>query len=144
MPVSDIHGLRAALENVKNDPYILNRHARISEASRAAVTAAGLRLHQETGFSNTVTVFDVPEGVSAKDILDAVLQKYHIMLAGSFDVLAGQVIRLGHMGENARPEKMAAVFHALDQVLTSLGVALTAGMEDVFMQYLSQGAAKDA
>ena len=51
MPVSDIHGLRAALENVKNDPDFLNRHARIAEASRAAVTAAGLRLHQETGFS---------------------------------------------------------------------------------------------
>lgn len=144
MPVSDIHGLRAALENVKNDPDFLNRHARIAEASRAAVTAAGLRLHQETGFSNTVTVFDVPEGVSAKDILNTVLREYRIMLAGSFDVLAGQVIRLGHMGENARPEKMAAVFHALDQVLPSLGVTLNAGMEEIFLRHLSQGAVKDA
>lgn len=144
MPVSDIHGLRAALDNVKNDPDFLNRHARIAEASRAAVTAAGLRLHQETGFSNTVTVFDVPEGVSAKDILNTVLREYRIMLAGSFDVLAGQVIRLGHMGENARPEKMAAVFHALDQVLPSLGVTLNAGMEEIFLRHLSQGAVKDA
>ncbi len=136
MPVSDIHGLRAALENVRDDRDFVNRHARIARASRAAVTAAGLKLHQETGFSNTVTVFDVPEGVSAKEILDMVRQDSNIMLAGSFDVLEGQVIRLGHMGENARPEKMAAVFHALDRALAVLGVPLDAVMEDVFREQL--------
>ena len=132
MPVSDIHGLRTALENVQNDPDIFSRHARIAEASRAAVTGAGLELYQKTGFSNTVTVFKVPEGIAARDILDTVRREYNIMLAGSFDVLAGQVIRLGHMGENARPEKMAAVFHALDQVLPGLGAALKSGMEEIF------------
>ena len=58
------------------------------------------------------------------------------MLAGSFDVLEGQVIRLGHMGENARPEKMAAVFHALDRALAVLGVPLDAVMEEVFREQL--------
>ena len=28
-------------------------------------------------------------------------KKYQVMIAGCFDILAGKVIRLGHMGENA-------------------------------------------
>ena len=60
MPISDIYGLRQAFDNIKNDPYMLERHAKIGNAVRAAVKEAGLELYQETGFSNTVTVFNVP------------------------------------------------------------------------------------
>ena len=56
----------------------------------------------------------------AKDILDTMLENYHIMLAGSFDVLAGQVIRIGHMGNNAREDKIQAVMRALDGTFESL------------------------
>ena len=43
---------------------MLERHAKIGEAVRGAVVEAGLELYQETGFSNTVTVFNVPEGTT--------------------------------------------------------------------------------
>ena len=98
MPISDIYGLREAFENIKKDADMLFRHARIGNACRQAVTDAGLKLHLESGFSNTVTVLDVPEQTTAKDILDMMRQEHNIMLAGSFDSLAGQVIRIGHMG----------------------------------------------
>ena len=39
------------------------------------------------------------------------------MIAGSFDVLTGQVIRIGHMGENAYMEKVQEVLDALKEVL---------------------------
>ena len=55
-------------------------------------------LHLESGFSDTVTVFDVPEGMTADDILERMREKHGIMLAGSFGELAGKVIRIGHMG----------------------------------------------
>ncbi len=136
MPISDIYGLRAAIDNIGADSDILERHARIAEASRKAVTGVGLKLYQNSGFSNTVTVFEVPEGTTDKAILEGVKKDYNIMLAGSFGVLAGQVIRIGHMGNNAREDKVREVFAALDGTFKKLGVALKGSMEQIFVDSL--------
>lgn len=132
MPISDIYGLRAAFDNIAADKDMLNRHAKIGNACRKAVTEAGLKLHLESGFSNTVTVFDVPEGTAAKEILDIMRKEHNIMLAGSFDTLAGQVIRIGHMGSNANVEDMLETLGALDDTLEKLGVSLKGSMREVF------------
>ena len=132
MPISDIYGLRAAIDNITADPDILTRHEKIAEASRKAITGAGLNLYLKSGFSNTVTVFEVPEGTTAKAILDGVKNDYNIMLAGSFDVLAGKVIRIGHMGNNSDYYNVREVFAALDGTLARLGVPLKASMEKLF------------
>ena len=79
-----------------------------------SITGAGLKLYLHSGYSNTVTVFEVPECTTAAAILDGVKKDYNIMLAGSFDVLAGKVIRIGHMGNNATFYNVRDVFHALD------------------------------
>ncbi len=80
MPISDIYGLRQAFDNIKNDPDMLERHRKIGEAVRDAVVEAGLELYQETGFSNTVTVFNVPQGTTDTAILTAMKEKmqYHV------------------------------------------------------------------
>ena len=132
MPISDIYGLRAAIDNIAADPDILARHEKIAEASRKAITGAGLNLYLKSGFSNMVTVFEVPEETTAAAILDGVKKDYNIMLAGSFDVLAGKVIRIGHMGNNATFYNIREVFAALDGTLRRLGVPLKASMEDIF------------
>ena len=132
MPISDIYGLRAAIDNIAADPDILTRHEKIAEASRKAITGAGLNLYLKSGFSSTVTVFEVPEGTTAKAILDGVRNDYNIMLAGSFDVLAGKVIRIGHMGNNSDYYNVREVFAALDGTLARLGVPLKASMEKLF------------
>ena len=56
MPISDIYGLRAAIDNIAADPDILVRHEKIATASRKAITGAGLNLYLKSGFSSTVTV----------------------------------------------------------------------------------------
>ncbi len=137
MPISDIYGLRVAIDNIEKDPQILTRHASIASAARKAVTESGLKLYLESGFSNTVTVFCVPEGTTDKDILEAMKKDHRIMLTGSFGSLAGKVIRIGHMGENANVPDMAEVFGALNQVLENLGVPLKADMKEVFFKSLS-------
>ncbi len=132
MPISDIYGLRAAFDNIAADKDMLKRHARIGNACRKAVTEAGLKLHLKAGFSNTVTVFDVPKETTAKEILDTMRKEHNIMLAGSFDALAGQVIRIGHMGSNANVEDMLETLGALDDTLEKLGVSLKGSMREVF------------
>ena len=136
MPISDIYGLRAAFDNIGADKDMLSRHARIGKACRKAVTEAGLKLHLEAGFSNTVTVFDVPKGTTAKAILDSMRKEHNIMLAGSFDTLEGQVIRIGHMGSNANEADMTETLGALDETLAKLDVSLKKSMKNVFVENL--------
>ena len=129
MPISDIYGLRQALENIKADKDILKRHAEIAAKTREALIRAGLKLYAENGYSNTVTVFTVPGGVTAEEILKMMREDYNIMLAGSFDVMAGAVIRIGHMGYNCTEENMKETLAALDSVLRKLGVELNENLK---------------
>ena len=135
MKISDIYGLRAAFNLIAGDKTLYERHARIGSATRAAVKEAGLKLHLQSGYSNTVTVFDIPECTDAKSILDEMRTKYNIMLAGSFDELSGKVIRIGHMGENARLEHMVPALEALSATLTDLGVTLQGNLADLFLKH---------
>ena len=120
MPISDIYGLRAALENVKADIGRYDRHKKYGEMTRRAVQKMGLSLYLENGYSNTVTVIRIPEGMTAADILETMKKDHNIMIAGSFDVLTGQVIRIGHMGENANEQDITETLQALEQTLSSL------------------------
>ena len=138
MPISDIYGLRVAFDNIAADPDMLARHARIGEACRAAVRGAGLNLHLASGFSNTVTVFDVPKETTADAILQTMRQKHGIMLAGSFDSLAGQVIRIGHMGSNANVVDMIETLDALDDTLRELNVPLKGQLRMIFQEELQK------
>lgn len=113
MPISDIYGLRTAFDNIKKDTDILKRHKEVADKVRNTLKSEGFTLYQETGFSNTVTVFNVPEGMTAEYILNEMKEKYGIMLSGSFGEFAGRVIRIGHMGENARMDKVEEVLEAL-------------------------------
>lgn len=113
MPISDIYGLRAAFDNIKKDKDILKRHELVAEKVRKTLTENGLKLYQDSGFSNTVTVFEVPDGMTADYILEEMKKRYGIMLAGSFGEFAGKVIRIGHMGENAYMDKAEEVLQGV-------------------------------
>lgn len=120
MPISDIYGLRTALDNVEAEKNIVDRHERLATMTRTFLSDLGLELYNKSGFSNTVTVFKVPEGMKANDILDRMIKVHGIMIAGSFDVLAGEVIRIGHMGENANETDVRETLLALQETLNVL------------------------
>lgn len=134
MPISDIYGLRTALENVKADGDIYTRHGRIAAATRKAVTEAGLKLYLDRGYCATVTVIEVPEGVDSAVLLHTMEKTYQVMIAGCFDILAGKVIRLGHMGENANVADVTLMLDALDHTFADLGYPLKASMKEVFVR----------
>ena len=127
MPISDIYGLRAAFDNIASDPELEERTHRIAEAARRALTEAGL--------SDTVTVFDIPTETTCDAILSRMKKEHNIMLAGSFDNLSGKVIRIGHMGNNANFEDMAATMYALSETLIFLGVNLKGDLTGLFLKY---------
>ncbi len=136
MPISDITGLRVAVDNVLAEPDIIKRHAKIAAATRGAVTKAGLELYLKAGYANTVTVIKVPDGVTDKQILSTMTDKYNVMISGCFDVLAGKVIRIGHMGENANIDDMAMTLDAMDKTFADLGHPLKCSMKDEFLKLM--------
>lgn len=134
MPISDIYGLNVALDNILEEKDIVGRHARIAKAVRAALVRGGLTLYAENGFSNNVTVFCIPEGITERQILDTMKEKFGILLSGSFGVFAGKVIRIGHMGENANKEDVVETLEALYQTLSEYSVPLKEDFAQVFQE----------
>ena len=138
MPISDIHGLRVALENYFADDTIYTRHEAIASACRKALMQGGLDLYLESGWSATVTVLEVPEGITDKELLHGMEEDYNIMISGCFDVLAGKVVRIGHMGENAYPEKVAETLEALQGTLEKYNVPVKCNLKDTFLNLLEK------
>lgn len=136
-PISDILGLRAAVDNIfeEGKENMLKRHDKIALAARTAVEKAGLSLYIKEGYANTVTVIEVPEGVDDKALRDYMLNTFGVFIAGSFGYLGGKVIRIGHMGENARVDKVSYTLFALQKSLEHFGVNLKEDMSKVFLRY---------
>jgi len=131
--ISDIIGLRQAFDNIEKDKAIIERHNSIGKATRKAVIEAGLKLYIDEGYSNTVTVIEMPEGVNDKELLQYMVDKFNVFIAGSFGYLQGKVIRIGHMGENAKKDKMAYTLLALQSSLKVLGFECEKNMVEVFL-----------
>ncbi|MGH4050241.1 MAG: pyridoxal-phosphate-dependent aminotransferase family protein [Clostridium sp.] len=131
--ISDIVGLRQAFDNILVDKDIIQRHNSIAKATRKAVKEAGLKLYIEEGYSNTVTVVEIPVGINGKELLKHMISEFNVFVAGSFAYLEGKVIRIGHMGENAKKDKIAYTLLALQASLKALGFECEKNMVEVFL-----------
>lgn len=137
MPISDIEGLAVAVQNIIEEPDIVKRHHRIAKATRTALTKAGLTLYLNQDFANTVTVIEVPNNVSSSTLLNDMIKDHQIMISGCFSYLKDKVIRIGHMGENANVEDVAATLEALQSCLEKQNFPLSCHMKQQFLQALS-------
>ncbi|AVQ46189.1 pyridoxal-phosphate-dependent aminotransferase family protein [Clostridium botulinum] len=133
-PISDIVGLRAAVDNILEDKDIVLRHNNIAKACRETIIESGLKLYLKQGYSNTVTVLELPKEVEDKALRTYMQDKYNVIIAGSFGYLQGKIIRIGHMGENANIDKMAYTLFALQNSLEYLGYKLEVNLTEAFLQ----------
>ncbi|MFZ5989520.1 MAG: pyridoxal-phosphate-dependent aminotransferase family protein [Bacillota bacterium] len=132
-PISDIYGLREAVDRLLSEGDSIKRHKVLSDAVRNALTSSGLELYPQSGFSNTVTTFLIPSGVSFKEIFDIMLKEHNIMIAGAFGFLKDKVARIGHMGENCYEEKLYITLKALDTTLCKLNIKLKGEIHRYFL-----------
>lgn len=138
MPISDIYGLRTAIDNITIDEGIYRRHKEISSAVRDAILSSGLELYTKNGYSNTVTVIKVPDELNCQDILDTLKEKYNILIAGSFDLLQNKVIRIGHMGENCNITDVSETLEALTNTFKLLNYGLKVNLKTAFLDSLER------
>ena len=66
------------------------------------------------------------------------LQKYNVLIATSLEPYTDQVIRIGHMGENAKLEYIVYVLQVLDQSLKELGFQSSKDLVQLFTKYLGR------
>ncbi len=131
--VSDLNGVAAAAQLMLAEGLdaVQARHARIARACRAGVRAMGLRVWAASDdiTAASVTSIAVPDGLTDIAVRDHVRARYGVQLSAGQN--AGNLVRIGHMGNTARPMWMVAGLAAVGRSLADMGarVDLGAGLE---------------
>ncbi|MDR2944163.1 MAG: alanine--glyoxylate aminotransferase family protein [Methanosarcinales archaeon] len=133
-PIGDIYAFRAALDNILKEGGAFKRHRKIAKAVRKAVIRSGLSLYLVSDYCGSVTAIRVPEGLNGEEIVQKMKEEYGVLIGGNFGYLKGNVIRIGHMGENAREKYVSETLKALQLTLESLSISFFADMESVFLK----------
>lgn len=122
MPISDIISLGTALDNLLSETLyrVFDRHLEARDYCIEQLKTFGCSLYLEDNFSPTATAFLPPQGIQAQDLIDHLREEYKILLAGSYGPLHGKVVRIGHMGENARADRVRFTMEALGKAIEDL------------------------
>jgi aspartate aminotransferase-like enzyme len=145
-PVSILFGLRESLRMMRAEGLqeIFARHARVSEGVRRAVRAMELELFADPRyFSNTVTAVKAPRGDAElnKQLIATLRDKYQLELAGGQGKLAGQIFRIGHLGDISEDDGRQ-IISRLEQALVEVGyIDGEVGAVDVYEDALGHPAA---
>lgn len=137
MPISDILSLRKAVDNIIEEGIenIIDRHNKIAKAARSALSEYGLDLFIKEGFSNTVTSIEIPKEIGALNLTNYILNKYNIVIGTSLGEYKNSLLRLGHMGENAKLEKIIYILNIIDLSLRELGFNGNGSLVSLFNKY---------
>lgn len=137
MPISDIIGLDKAIDNVLEEGIqsVLARHDKIAYATRNAIKDYGLELFLENGYSNTVTAVKIPENIGALNLSNYMLENYNTLVATSLSQYKDKLLRIGHMGENARIYKILNILNTIDISLRKMGFNSKYNLVDRFNKY---------
>ncbi len=121
-PVNLFFALDAALEMMQTEGLenIFARHARLTQATRAAIKALNLALYAPDNAASPAITAVAPEGIDAEKIRSIMKKRFDIVLAGGQDHLKGQVFRIGHLGFVCDRDILAAIA-GLEASLRELG-----------------------
>ena len=98
-----LFGLREAIVMLLEEglDHVFARHDRHAEATRRAVRAWGFQVLAKNSaeFSSSLTAVKLPEGYDADTLRSIILQRFDMSLGNGLGILAGQVFRIGHLGD---------------------------------------------
>jgi aspartate aminotransferase-like enzyme len=139
--VSLVYGLEVALAMMETEGWdnVYARHARMGEATRAAVRALGFDILPEHPV-NGVTVTVCPEGLDGNRIVRVLDDELGVRVAGGQGDLSGKVFRIGHMG-GIRERDLPMVIGALERALASIGHPVEPGAGLAALQRVLMGSA---
>lgn len=110
--VSLLLGLNEALRMMLHEEgleRLFARHALLARATRAGVTALGMRLLSSAPATSATGAY-VPDGIDGTDFLHYLRDAVGVTFAGGQEHLAGKIIRIAHLG-----------YHDAFDVVTAIG-----------------------
>lgn len=70
---------------------------------------------------NSVIAINNPEGVNSKELITYIKDEFNVEISGAFGL---NVVRIGQMGEQCRPQNVKRVLEALGKAYVHFGVKL--------------------
>jgi aspartate aminotransferase-like enzyme len=120
--LSTIYALDHSLQAIVDEGIeeVLSRHAARAQQTRDGAKRIGLEIFPDESIaSDTVTAISVPEGIDGKALVARARNEYNVELGGGQEKLAGQIIRIGHMGW-VQPEHIDEALAAVEKSLADL------------------------
>ena len=124
-PVSMILALRQGLRQVLTEGLIerFTRHTFNAQALCAGLEGLGLECVVPSEYRLAqITVVKIPDGIDDMQVRQRLLRGYGIEIGGGLGELAGNVWRIGLMGESSKAEYVLALLSALESVLPEAGL----------------------
>lgn len=138
-----LFGLREALAMFDEEGIaaVIARHGRHAEATRRAVRAWGLDIvcQEPADYSTTLTAVLLPDGHDADKLRALVLDRFNMSLGAGLGRLAGQVFRIGHLGDLS-DLSLAGALCGVEMGLASAGVPTAGKGVASALDYLRQAA----
>jgi alanine-glyoxylate transaminase / serine-glyoxylate transaminase / serine-pyruvate transaminase len=136
-----LFGLSEALDMIEEEGLdrVFARHARLAEATRAAVTAWGLEVvcADPREYSASVTGVLVPDHVDAAGVNRVILERYNMSLGIGLGKLAGRAFRIGHLG-HLNELSLAGTLSGVELGLQAAGVPIKRGGVDEALAVLGR------
>ena len=145
VPVHFFFGLQESIKMIEEETLegVFARHARLAEATRAAVRAWGkggkgpsLYGQTEDRLSNSVTTILMPEGHSSDAMRKIALERFNLSLGGGLGPLMGKVFRIGHLGDLNEPMLLGCLA-TTELAMKTAGVPFNAGGVDAAIESLA-------
>ena len=126
--VSLMIGLKEVLKMLRAEGLgnVFSRHARMAQAMREGMKAAGLSLFPKHNPSDALTVVSAPDGIDGQAVYKSLREQYGITAAGGQDHLKGKIFRISHMGYIDTFDVIQALA-ATEMVLKGLGYPIKLG-----------------
>ena len=141
-----LYGLHESLDMLLAEGLdrVFARHARLAEATRAAVRAWGLEIlcADPAEYSASLTAVVMPSGHGADQFRKVVLDRFDMSLGQGLGKLSGKIFRIGHLGW-FNDLMLCGTLAGVEMGLELAGVPYRKGGAQAAMEYLGRTAAAE-
>lgn len=109
-----INSINVALDRLINRGDFIRIHKELASKIRDTFTKCGFEIYPNDHYSNTLTAIELPKGIDFDHMFEYLKEEKDILIGGSIGKFSGKLFRVGHMGENAKEEKIYILLKALD------------------------------
>ena len=123
-PTAMVASLHAGLRRIADEGLekVWDRHAEAGRLLQGGLEAMGLTLFAQEGSRlPELTTVRVPDGVDSAAVRRYLLDRHDVEIGAGAGKFAATVWRIGLMGHNARPDRVALVLAALEDALANAG-----------------------